>query len=125
MKDILISQIAPVAVACLVAILVAIIKSVGDVVISYLEKQKEVLEHKLNLSKYQEQMNTAKDIYNIVEEKYRINEKVEGELINKADEFDKMLLEKIPYLTQTEVEQIRQAICGEINKGKNALNDSK
>ncbi|MDP4147195.1 MAG: hypothetical protein Q8936_22420, partial [Bacillota bacterium] len=64
---------------------------------------------------------TAKEIWNIVEEKYRITEKVEDLLVSKAKMFDDLLLKKIPYLTQENLDDLRQAIAGEFNKGKQAV----
>lgn len=104
-------------------ILVAIIKSVGDIVIEYIGKKKQVVEQRLQLDKHIEEIETAKQVWNIVEEKYRITDNIEKLAKSKADMFDKLLLEKIPYLTEDEVKQLRQAIAGEINKGKALLNE--
>lgn len=104
-------------------ILVAIIKSVGDVIIEYIAKKKEVVEQRLQLDKHVEEIETAKQVWNIVEEKYRITDNITNLAKSKADMFDKLLLEKIPYLTEDEVKQLRQALAGEINKGKALLNE--
>lgn len=58
----------------------------------------------------------------MVDEKFRITDDLKELLKSKADEFDKILLNKFPYLTQSEIADIRQAIAGEINKGKDELN---
>ncbi|AIY82964.1 hypothetical protein U729_2620 [Clostridium baratii str. Sullivan] len=104
-------------------ILVAIIKSVGDVIIEYIGKKKQVVEQRLQLDKHVEEIETAKQVWNIVEEKYRITDNITNLAKSKADMFDKLLLEKIPYLTEEEVKQLRQALAGEINKGKALLNE--
>lgn len=104
-------------------VLVAIIKNVGDVIIEYIAKKKEVIEQKLQLDKHVEEIETAKQVWNIVEEKYRITDNIANIAKSKADMFDKLLLEKIPYLTEEEVKQLRQALAGEINKGKALLNE--
>lgn len=104
-------------------VLVAIIKSVGDVIIEYIAKKKEVVEQRLQLDKHVEEIETAKQVWNIVEEKYRITDNITNLAESKADMFDKLLLEKIPYLTENEVKQLRQALAGEINKGKALLNE--
>lgn len=106
-----------------VGVLVAIIKSVGDVAIEYIAKKKQVVEQRLQLDKHIEEIETAKQIWNIVEEKYRITDNIKDLAKSKADMFDKLLLEKIPYLTKDEVNQLRQALAGEINKGKAMLNE--
>lgn len=106
----------------IVGVLVAIIKSVGDVTIQYIAKKKEMLEQKLQLDKHTEEIQTAKQVWNIVEEKYRITDNINNLAKSKADEFDKLMLAKIPYLTKDEITDIRQSIAGEINKGKAMLN---
>ncbi len=106
-----------------VGVLVAIIKSVGDVAIEYIAKKKQVVEQRLQLDKHVEEIETAKQIWNIVEEKYRITDNIKDLTKSKSDMFDKLLLEKIPYLTEDEVKMLRQAIAGEVNKGKAMLNE--
>lgn len=107
----------------IVGIFVSIIKVVGDVIIDYVGKKKEVVEQRLKLDKHVEEVEAAKQIWNIVEEKYRITDNITNLAKSKADMFDKLLLEKIPYLTEDEVKQLRQAIAGEINKGKSLINE--
>jgi len=107
-----------------VGILVAIIKSVGDVSIEYIAKKKDVVEQRLQLDKHVEEIETAKQVWNIVEEKFRITDNIKDLANSKADEFDKLLLEKIPYLKKEQVKMLRQAIAGEVNKGKKLLNES-
>ena len=121
MKEILINQVAPVAATAWAAILVAIIKSVGDVAIDVLKKKKEEIEQKIKASGHEEELNTAKEVWNIIEEKYRITENASQVLESKADEFDKLLLQRIPGLSQQNLSDLRQAIAGEVNKGKAAV----
>jgi hypothetical protein len=40
------------------------------------------------------------------------------------DMFDNLLLAKFPNLTKEDLENLRQAIAGEINKGKEAITDT-
>lgn len=107
----------------IVGVLVAIIKSIGDVTIQYIVKKKEMVEQKLKLDKHEEEFKTAQQVWNIVEEKYRITDNIKDLAKSKADYFDKLLLEKIPYLTEEQVKMLRQALAGEINKGKSMLHE--
>ncbi|MEG2712549.1 MAG: cobalt ABC transporter permease, partial [Clostridia bacterium] len=107
----------------LTGVLVAVIKNVGDIAIEYLAKKKKVVEQTLKLDQHAEEIETAKQIWNIVEEKYRITDNIENLAKSKADAFDKMLLDKIPGITEDQVKQLRQAIAGEINKGKAMLSE--
>jgi hypothetical protein len=107
----------------IVGVILAIIKSVGDVTIQYIAKKKEMVEQKLKLDQHEEEIKTAKQIWNIVEEKYRITDNIKDLAKSKADYFDKLLLEKIPYLTEEQVKMLRQTIAGEVNKGKTLLHE--
>ena len=113
----------PAVTAAFVGVVIVIIKNVGDALINLAEVKAKELSQKYKLDKYSELINTAKDIWNIVEEKYRITENIEELVESKADMFDRLLLKKIPALTQEQLNKIRQALAGEFNKGKNALSE--
>jgi regulator of replication initiation timing len=88
----------------------------------------KVLESKLvrsgleaTILKNQNYITEAKNIWNMVNENFRISETVEEKLKSKADEFDKALLTKFPELTKDDITNLRQSIAGEINAGKEAV----
>lgn len=121
MKELLISQIAPIAATAIVAIFVVIIKSVGDTAITVLVKKKEEIEQRIKNSGHEQDLNTAKEVWNIVDEQHRITENASQVLGSKADMFNNLLLQRIPGLTQRNLDYLRQAIAGEVNKGKVAV----
>lgn len=118
MKELLIGQIAPIAATVIVSILVAIIKKIGDAIIELLITKKKEVELRLISTGHEKELNTAKEVWHIIEEKFRITENAESLLGSKADEFDKLLLSKIPGLTQYDLDYLRQAVAGEVNKYK-------
>ena len=118
MKEVLINQIAPIAATAIVAILVAIIKQVGNAAIEFFVTKKNEVEQNIKISGHEEELNTAKEVWNITEEKFRITENAKQILSSKADEFDKLLLQRIPGLSMQNLDDLRQAIAGEYNKGK-------
>lgn len=120
-QDVLVNQIGPVFIGAVILVLVTSIKAVGNVAVDLIAKKKEEVEQALGLAKHKEEIQTAKEVWNIVDEKYRITDKVEDLMKSKADDFDALLLKKIPYLTKEQVADIRQAIAGEVNKGKEKL----
>lgn len=122
-QDTLINQIGPVVIAAVIGILVVTIKAVGNVIIELIQKKKEEVEQKLEIGKHQQELATAREVWGMIDEQYRITDKVEDLVKSKADDFDKLLLAKIPYLTKDEVAELRQAIAGEINQGKKLLNE--
>lgn len=107
----------------LATVLVAIIKSVGNEAVEYLKTKKKVADQKIKESKYAELFEVGKNIWNMVEEKYRVTDNIETLAQSKADMFDNMLLEKFPHLTKEELTEVRQAIAGEYNKGKAMLHE--
>lgn len=120
-----INQIASIAMPIILGGAVYLVKKlivpIGDTVIDYLQEKKTTLGVNKQLAEHQNEITTAKEIWNIVEEKYRITEKVEDLLVSKSQMFDQLLLQKIPYLTQENLDDLRQAIAGEFNKGKQAI----
>ncbi|MBN7573661.1 MULTISPECIES: cobalt ABC transporter permease [Clostridium] len=126
MKEILINQILPIVDTSVVAILAVIIKQVGNSIIDFFIQKKSEISQKIKINEHQEEINTAKEVWNIVEEKFRITENATGLLTSKADEFDKVLMERIPGVSKENLEFLRQTIAGEVNKGRDMLTkDSK
>ena len=121
--DTLINQIGPVVIAAVIGILAVTIKAVGNVVIELIEKKKEEVEQKLEIGKHQQELATAREVWGMIDEQYRITGKVEDLIKSKAADFDKLLKNKIPYLTDEEISELRQAVAGEVNKGKKLLNE--
>ena len=122
-QDVLVNQIGPVVIAGVIAVLGVTIKAVGDVVIQLIEKKKKEVEQTLKLNEHKQELQTAREVWDMVDEKYRITGNIKDLIKSKADDFDRLLLEKIPYLTKEQVQDLRQTIAGEVNKGKKLLNE--
>lgn len=114
----IINGVVPILVTAIVAILTAIIKVVGTNAVSYLETKKNALAIQTGVDKYNATLQKAKSIWAIVDEEFRITPTLEKTIENKQQMFDKLLKNKIPSLTDSEIADIRQAIAGEVNKGK-------
>ena len=97
------------------------LKTILKLVIKVLESklQKSGLEEKIIRNK--QYIDVAKHVWYIVEENFRITESVEKKLSSKADEFNKIMLDKFPELTISDISELRQSIAGEVNKGKEAV----
>ncbi|EJT5929843.1 hypothetical protein N2W34_000506 [Clostridium perfringens] len=97
------------------------LKTILKLIIKVLESklQKSGLEEKIIRNK--QYIDVAKQVWNIVEENFRITESVEKKLSSKADEFNKIMLDKFPELTISDISELRQSIAGEVNKGKEAV----
>ncbi|GEA31676.1 hypothetical protein [Clostridium diolis] len=126
MKEISINQILPIVDTSVVAILAVIIKQVGNSIIDFFIQKKSEISQKIKINEHQEEINTAREVWNIVEEKFRITENATELLTSKADEFEKVLMQRIPGLSKENLEFLRQTIAGEVNKGRDMLTkDSK
>ncbi|HHD2760783.1 TPA: hypothetical protein ACOTG9_003100, partial [Clostridium perfringens] len=77
------------------------LKTILKLVIKVLESklQKSGLEEKIIKNK--QYIDIAKQVWNVVEENFRITESVEKKLSSKAYEFDKMMMDKFPELSPT------------------------
>ena len=107
----------------LASVLVVVIKSLGEATREFIKVKVEAMEQKIKESKYNELFEVGKNIWNMVEEKHRVTDNIETLAQSKADMFDNMLLEKFPHLTKEELIEVRQAIAGEVNKGKTLLHE--
>ncbi|QAA35235.1 hypothetical protein C1I91_06115 [Clostridium manihotivorum] len=90
-----------------------------------LKSKKDAIEQSKFIQDHQQQIDTAKEVWGIVDENFRITQTLENAIQSKAQMFDELLLKKVPGLTQEELDYLRQTIAGEVNKGKEALKDDK
>ncbi|ADK16155.1 hypothetical protein [Clostridium ljungdahlii] len=80
--------------------------------VTYLKKKREALIKKIGVDQYNEDYKIAQDIYYIVEQQFKFIPQA-GE--QKKNKFDKLLVEKIPGISQEELDHFRETICGKIN----------
>jgi len=73
---------------------------------------------KIGLTNYQKTKAIAWDIWNVVEEHFRISMLVGDMVEAKATLFTSLIKQKLPGITDDEIELFRQAIAGEFNKDK-------
>jgi hypothetical protein len=121
----LISQIIPILITAILGVLAVVIKAVGDVAIKYLQTKKEEAIAKLGQAEYEKRLATAFDIWGIVDEHFRVNDLIIHTVDDKIDMFNNMLLDRIPSLTQEDLDYLRQTIAGQINRGREALDNPK
>lgn len=91
---------------------------VGKEVLKFVPKIVNYLEAKIGLTNYEKTKAIAWDIWNVVEEHFRLSE-IDGDKVQvKMAMFETLIKQKIPEITNNEIETIRQAIAGEFNKDK-------
>ena len=117
----IINAVVPVAVTALVAILTVVIKCVGDAAVAYIARKKDALVAKIGADTYQQDLAFAKAAWAIVDEHFRITPALEKTFEAKQAEFKVQIQKMIPGVTDDEIEQLRQAVAGEVNKGRAAV----
>jgi len=116
----IVNGIIPALITAIIGILVAIIKSVGDAVIQYIEQKKEAVIQQKGIDQYNSELAIGKQVYGIVDEYFRISG-ISKTIEAAQAKFKEEILKKIPGLTEEEIDFIRQAIAGEVNKGKEVV----
>ena len=117
----IISNIIPILVTALFAVLTVVAKGAGDVIIAYFERRKDALIAKIGADTYDHDLAVARSIWGAVDEEFRITPTLEKTIANKQALFAEKIKRAIPGITDDEIEQLRQAVAGEINKGREAL----
>lgn len=80
--------------------------------VNYLKKKRESLIQQIGVDAYNKKYKVAEDLYYLVEQDFRFIPDA-GE--QKAEQFNKLLAEKVPGITQKELDHFREAICGKVN----------
>jgi len=117
----LLNQIIPLLITCIIGVIAVVIKGVGDVAIKFILTKRDETIEKIGRVEYEKRIATALDIWGIVDEHFRINDLIEHTIDDKTNLFNEMLLDRIPSLTQTDLDYLRQTIAGQINSGRGAL----
>lgn len=94
------------------------IKALIAILIKLAEARLEKAGVETFILKNESYINAAKQIWYMIDENFRISTIVEEKLKSKVDLFNEAILKKFPELSQEDVDNLRQAIAGEINQGK-------
>lgn len=124
----IINAIIPVLVTALIGVLTVVIKGVGDAAIAYIGRKKDAVITKIGADTYNHNLTVARSIWGAVDEEVRTNptlQKLANDVTARIEAKQKLFAEKIqkaiPGITDDEIEQLRQAVAGEVNKGKAAI----
>lgn len=117
----LINQIVPLLVTCILGVLAVVIKAVGDVAVKFFQAKRDEVIAKIGQIEYEKRIAVAMDVWGIVDEHFRLNDLIEHTIDDKANYFNDLLLERIPSLTQEDLDYLRQTIAGQVNAGKEVL----
>lgn len=117
----IINALVPVLMTALATLLAAVIKAVGDVLVNYIGEKAKAVKAKADTDKYDHYIKLARQAWDMVDEEFRITPKLEKTIAAKQAEFEVQIKKLIPGITDEEIEMLRQAVAGEVNKGREAV----
>ena len=100
------------------AFLVGFLAYVGKEVVKLVPKVIDFVVAKIGLVNYQKTKSIAWDIWNLIEEHFRINQLIGDTVEAKITMFETLIKQKVPGITDANIELFRQAVAGEVNKDK-------
>lgn len=109
------------ALTALVGVGVVAIKVLGNAAEKYISEKAAAVKTKAGADKWNHWMNLARQTFAAVDEEFRITPTLESTISAKQKLFDEALKRAIPEITDAQVEQLRQAVAGEVNKGRAAI----
>ena len=109
------------ALTALVGVGVVAIKALGDAAVKYISEKATAVKAKAGADKWNHWMDLARAAWNAVDEEFRITPTLESTISAKQKLFDEALKQAIPEITDAQIEQLRQAVAGEVNKGRAAI----
>lgn len=128
MEQWIISNIVPILATALFGVLTVIARGIGDVIIAYFSRKEKALIAKIGADTYDHDLTVARSVWGMVDEDVRTNpelRKIIGDVTTRIQAKQKLFAEKIqktiPGITDDEIEQLRQAVAGEVNKGREVL----
>lgn len=119
MTNTLLNGVSTIAVQAILTILGLAVTYLITVVVSYLNKKKQAVIKQMGVDQYNANYNLSSKILLALEQQFKFIPSA-GAL--KAAAFDKLLLNKVPGLTQDEIDHFRESVVGEFNTQINKTN---
>jgi hypothetical protein len=105
-------------------IITAILVVIGKESIKLIVDKRNEIQQKVNEKGYNETLQKAIEAWHIVDDKFRITENALAVFGSKEKLFEKILLDRIPGLTQKDINNLRDTISGIINQGRKAIDST-
>ncbi|MBZ9635569.1 hypothetical protein [Clostridium sp. FP1] len=102
----------------LLTILTGFLGYLGKEVVKLVPKLVDFIVAKIGITNYTKSKLVALDVWNIVEEHFRLNEIIGNTVQAKIKMFTALVRLKIPGITDEQIENLRQSVAGEFNKNK-------
>jgi len=91
---------------------------IGKEVVKLVPKVISYVVAKTGLTNYMKTKDVAWDIWNVIEEHFRISQIVGDTVDAKVTMFESLIKQKLPNITDADIELVRQAVAGEVNANK-------
>jgi hypothetical protein len=115
------NQVFPIIINSIVSIIGVVITIIGGYIINFIKLKNNQIIKDIGVAQYNYSKILALDIWHIVDEHFRIKQTIETSTENKINMFNDELKKKCPYITQEEIDFLRQTIAGEVNNVKNTV----
>ncbi|WP_291634784.1 hypothetical protein [Clostridium sp.] len=102
----------------LLTVLTGFLAYIGKEVVKLAPKIIDFVVAKVGLTNYTKSKLLALDIFNLIEEHFRLSEIIGDTVQAKQIMFETLIKQKIPGITDANIELLRQSIAGEFNKNK-------
>ncbi|NRT34151.1 hypothetical protein BJV38_003263 [Clostridium beijerinckii] len=100
------------------------IKSLLIILVKLVEAKLEKIGIEQAIIKNENYITVGKQIWNEIDETFRISTSIEEKLQSKTDLFESKVLAKFPELKKEDIDSLRLAIGGEVNQGKQVVLDN-
>lgn len=120
----IINEAIPILLTAGSAILVYIIKILGEKAVEFLVEKLKGAKIKTKSDDWDMMLKFGKSVWGIVDERFRIDSTIEKTIDNKQKLFADEIKKLIPQITDSEIESIRQAVAGIVNEGRTDIKDT-
>ncbi|AGF56480.1 phage terminase Nu1 subunit (DNA packaging protein) [Clostridium saccharoperbutylacetonicum] len=100
------------------------IKALITILVKLVEAKLEKAGVETLILKNKNYITVAKQIWDMVDENFRISQSIEEKVSSKIDTFNLALLKEFPELKQDDIDKLRQSVAGSVNAGKQAVLDN-
>jgi hypothetical protein len=114
----ILNAVEPIIVSAAVACLTALVGLVGNAAVKFIATKKAALIQQIGVDKYNADLQTARNVWGVVDEEFRTHPELTKTIESAAAKFEDELLKKVPGLTPNEIDHLRQVVAGEVNKGR-------
>lgn len=115
------NTVVPVLITALIAVLIALIKGVGDAMVKLIEQKTAAVKAKIGADTYAQRLAFARQAWGVTDEYFRITPTATKTIESAQAKFAAEIKKLIPDITDEEIAQLRQAVAGEVNKGRAAI----